>query len=80
MDLQTASIMQWFSALIPAYPEIQKRAQEEIDRVAGKNRLPTFEDRADLPYIDCIIKETLRWHPAVPLGAFLLRYYLRAVK
>jgi len=50
------------------YPEVQKKAQEEIDRVVGHIRLPTFEDRVDLPYIDCIIKETLRWYPAVPLG------------
>lgn len=46
----TASIMQWFSALIPAYPEIQKKAQEELDRVVGRDRLPTIEDEKDLPY------------------------------
>lgn len=56
------------------YPEVQKKAQEEIDRVVGHIRLPTFEDRVDLPYIDCIIKETLRWYPAVPLGSFLFHY------
>jgi cytochrome P450 len=36
--------MQWFSALIPAYPEIQKKAQAELDRVVGRDRLPTVED------------------------------------
>ena len=46
----TASIMQWFSALIPAYPEVQKRAQEELDRVVGRDRLPTVDDEKDLPY------------------------------
>lgn len=47
---KTASIMQWFSALIPAYPEVQKKAQEELDRVIGRDRLPTVEDEKNLPY------------------------------
>ena len=54
----TASIMQWFSALIPAYPEIQKKAQEELDRVVGRDRLPTVEDEKDLPY--CHVRPTVR--------------------
>jgi len=48
--------MQWFSALIPAYPEIQKKAQDELDRVVGRNRLPVVEDEKNLPYIHAIIK------------------------
>lgn len=39
---------------------VVKRAQEEIDHVIGQDRLPTLEDRDRLPYIDCILKETLR--------------------
>lgn len=54
---QTAAIMQWFSALIPAYPEIQKKAQEELDRVVGRSRLPGVDDEKDLPYCRAIIKE-----------------------
>lgn len=48
--------MQWFSALIPAYPEIQARAHEELDRVIGRDRLPTGADEKSLPYIRAIIK------------------------
>ncbi len=48
--------MQWFSALIPAYPHIQQKAHEELDRVVGRNRLPTVEDEKNLPYIRAIIK------------------------
>jgi cytochrome P450 len=50
------------------FPEVQKKAQEEIDSVVGKDRLPTFGDRDSLPYIEAIICETMRWHPPVPLG------------
>lgn len=49
--------MQWFSAMIPAYPEIQKKAQDELDRVVGRDRLPTVEDEKNLPYCHAIIKE-----------------------
>jgi hypothetical protein len=53
---QTASLMQWFSALIPSYPDIQARAHAELDRVVGRNRLPNVEDERDLPYLRAIIK------------------------
>ncbi len=42
------------------HPEIYKRAQEEIDRVVGSQRLPDFSDRESLPYLDCVIKEVYR--------------------
>ncbi|XDG05531.1 hypothetical protein ABKA04_005146 [Annulohypoxylon sp. FPYF3050] len=64
----TAAIMQWFSALIPAYPEIQKKAQEELDRVVGRSRLPTVEDEKNLPYCHAIIKEVERVHNPFWLG------------
>ena len=50
------------------YPNVQKKAREEIDRVIGTDRLPTFEDRENLPYIEAVLKEIQRWSPAVPLG------------
>lgn len=50
------------------WPEVQKKAQEEIDRVIGGARLPTIDDYQDLPYIRCCIKESLRWMPTVFLG------------
>ena len=45
-----------------------KRAQEEIDRVIGPDRLPVHADRPSLPYIDALTKETLRWQVVAPLG------------
>ena len=49
-------------------PDVVKQAQEEIDQGIGRDRMPTLEDRESLPYIDCILKETLRWNPPTPLG------------
>lgn len=50
------------------YPEVQKKAQEELDAVVGRERLPHFDDRGNLPYINAIIKEVLRWQPVTPIG------------
>jgi cytochrome P450 len=51
------------------YPEVQAKAQAELDAVVGTGRLPSFSDRADLPYIDALFKEVLRWHQATPIGS-----------
>ena len=50
------------------YPEVQKKAQEELDRVVGSARLPEFEDRESLPYLNALIKELFRWHPITPIA------------
>ena len=50
------------------HPEIQRRAQEELDAVVGPHRLPTLQDRANLPYLGAIQKEIYRWAAIVPLG------------
>jgi hypothetical protein len=49
------------------HPEVQKRAQADIDQIA-QNRLPTLDDYDALPYVTAIIKESARWGPTVPLG------------
>ena len=50
------------------YPEVQKKAQEEIDVVVGNNRLPSFSDRESLPYTNALVLEVLRWHSIIPTG------------
>jgi cytochrome P450 len=62
--------MKFFVMAMLLYPDIQQKAQNELDIVIGRDRLPTFEDRPRLPFIDAICKEVLRWHPVTPLGAF----------
>lgn len=49
-------------------PGVQRKAQEEIDRVVGATRVPGVADRANLPYVDAVVKEILRWHPVAPMG------------
>lgn len=49
-------------------PDVQSKAQQEIDRVVGRERLPTFEDWESLPYTEAIMREILRWKPVTPLG------------
>lgn len=50
------------------YPDVQRKAQIELDSVVGRERLPTFEDRPRLPLIDALCKEVMRWRPVTPLG------------
>ncbi|KIY68230.1 CyP450 monooxygenase [Cylindrobasidium torrendii FP15055 ss-10] len=50
------------------YPEVQKKAHEEVDRIVGRHRAPTCDDRTDLKYIEAINVEALRWRPVVPMG------------
>ena len=57
------------------YPEVQKKAQAEIDEVVGPHRLPDFEDRPSLPYINAIVKESMRWQLISPLGASLSSFF-----
>ncbi|KAH9986764.1 cytochrome P450 [Russula compacta] len=57
-----------FVAAMLLYPDIQKKAQEELDSVTERERLPTFDDRPRLPFIDAICKEVLRWRPVGPIG------------
>ena len=50
------------------YPETQRKAQDEIDRVVGTNRLPNYDDRASLPYVEALYREVMRWGPPSPLN------------
>ena len=50
------------------YPEVQKRAQIELDAVVGLDRLPDLEDQDALPYTHALVKEVLRWHVVAPIG------------
>ncbi|RDB18010.1 hypothetical protein Hypma_000693 [Hypsizygus marmoreus] len=64
----TSSTLSFFFLAMALHPECQLKAQREIDAVTGGSRLPEFNDRDDLPFLECLLQETLRWHHAVPIG------------
>ncbi|KAF9223826.1 cytochrome P450 [Gyrodon lividus] len=64
----TDDALQVFVLAMTMHPEVQKLAQEEIEAVVGSQRLPNFGDRPNLPYVEAVFRETLRWHPVFPLA------------
>ncbi|KAJ7671884.1 cytochrome P450 [Mycena rosella] len=64
----TVSAMGSIFVALSLYPEVQKKAQEELDSVVGPDRLPSFDDRPNLPYLNAIVTEIHRWNPVAPLG------------
>jgi cytochrome P450 len=64
----TVSAMTTFFLMMTLHPQVQQRAQAEVERVVGKDRLANINDQKDLPYVVAVIKEVLRWAPAVPQG------------
>ena len=61
-------MLQAFFLAMVLNPEAMKKGQEELDRVVGRERLPDFSDKDDLPYIDALVKELFRWNPPVPIS------------
>ncbi|KAL0066768.1 hypothetical protein AAF712_006159 [Marasmius tenuissimus] len=55
-----------FIIAMTLYPETQRKAQAEIDRVIGRGRLPEFRDRESLVYVEAIMREVQRWQPIAP--------------
>ncbi|KAG7090446.1 hypothetical protein E1B28_009563 [Marasmius oreades] len=66
-DTTTSAIFTFILAMT-LYIDVQKRAQDEIDRVVGTSRLPDFSDRDSLPFVNAVFSEVLRWNPVTPLG------------
>jgi cytochrome P450 len=71
-----SSMISLFLALV-LFPEAQRRAQAELDVVIGRDRLPTFDDRPHLPYIEALCKELMRWQMVAPIGA--IQSFLRVL-
>jgi len=69
---QTYSTLLVFLLAMVLHPEVQAKAQADIDRFIGKDRLPDFDDRSALPYLDAVLREILRWHPVAPLGPYTM--------
>ncbi|KAI7754688.1 hypothetical protein M8C21_005307, partial [Ambrosia artemisiifolia] len=63
----SSATMEWAFSLLLNHKHVLKKAQEEIDAKVGKDRLVDESDLASLPYLLCIVNETLRMYPAGPL-------------
>jgi cytochrome P450 len=68
-DTTVATVISFFLAMV-IHPEAQHRAQAELDTVVGRDRLPEFSDKKDLPYVNALMNECLRWLPVIPMGMF----------
>jgi cytochrome P450 len=65
-DTTVAAVISFFLAML-VYPEVQAKAQAEVDRVVGKDRLPELDDMESMPYVQCVASECLRWLPVLPM-------------
>ncbi|RPD61603.1 cytochrome P450 [Lentinus tigrinus ALCF2SS1-7] len=64
----TFSALQTVFLAISLHPEVMDKAHAELDAVVGPHRLPDFDDRDGLVYVNALIKEALRWYNVVPLS------------
>lgn len=64
----TVSTLISFILAMTMFPEAQRKAQEEIDRVTGGTRVPVLADQEHMPYIEAMVSEALRWCPILPMG------------
>jgi len=64
----TASAVLTFFLMMTLHPEVVEKAQAEIDEVTGSHRLPTLDDRPNMPYVECILKEVYRIYAPAPFG------------
>ncbi|XP_068635965.1 flavonoid 3'-monooxygenase CYP75B137-like [Aristolochia californica] len=63
----TWTTMEWAMTEVMKHPEVMKKAQEELDKVVGKNHPVEETHLAHLHYVNAFVKEVLRLHPVVPL-------------
>ncbi|KIJ18483.1 hypothetical protein PAXINDRAFT_128630 [Paxillus involutus ATCC 200175] len=66
-DTTVSSIYAFFLAMT-IYPEVFKKAQAEVEAKVGPDRLPTFDDRESLPYVNAVCTELIRWNVVIPMG------------
>ena len=64
----SAQTVNWLLMILANRPEIQARVHEELDRVVGRDCLPTVEDRIRLPYLFACLAESMRYRTIGPLG------------
>ncbi|XP_062328146.1 vitamin D 25-hydroxylase [Osmerus eperlanus] len=66
----TTNTLRWAMLYVALYPNIQERLHKEIDTVLGGGRPPSLEDKQNMPYVEAVLHEVLRFCNIVPLGIF----------
>ncbi len=64
----SSTTMRWALLYMMAYPDVQGKVQQELDSVIGRNRMPGWKDRLELPYAEAVLREILRIRTIAPLG------------
>lgn len=67
VDTTSSTIISCLLAMC-VFPEVQRRAQAELDGVVGRDRSPDWSDEIDLPYIAALVKENFRWRSVAILA------------
>ncbi|XP_063039727.1 cytochrome P450 1B1-like [Engraulis encrasicolus] len=62
-----STALNWIVLMLVTHPHHQVQLQEQVDKVVGRDRLPTMEDRSSLPFLDAFIYETMRYTSFVPV-------------
>ena len=65
---QFLSILSTFVLMMLKHPDIQAKAQRELNSVLGHGQLPDYCNEESLPYLKAVVKESLRIEPPFPLG------------
>lgn len=68
MSVKTAGLTHAWILMMMLSPDAMKKAQAELDKVVGPDRLPHYSDREKLPYLDACMNEALRLHTLAPNG------------
>ncbi|KAI5077603.1 hypothetical protein GOP47_0007427 [Adiantum capillus-veneris] len=63
----SAATIEWVLAELINNPASMHKVQEELENVVGKLRFVKEEDLESLPYLQMVIKESMRLHPMGPL-------------
>uniref|UniRef100_A0A8B9MQA1 Uncharacterized protein n=1 Tax=Accipiter nisus TaxID=211598 RepID=A0A8B9MQA1_9AVES len=64
----TSITLRYCLMLLLEHPEVAEKVQQEIERVMGRERSPSLQDRGAMPYTEAVLNETLRFLDLIPLG------------